>query len=177
MFQSQPYIAIIGLLYGAFTGAVITKTVVDDNHKKEQVVQVVILEEIATTTTTISTVASTSTSTLPMAEISQTTKNRIPQDKAQRCPEWESKFVEYGLPPKLFSYIAWRESRCNPKAHNTTLNRDGSQDIGLLQVNSTWKTVTRNICGTSIDGLFDVDCNLKVSKYLYENGGAGHWSL
>jgi hypothetical protein len=175
MFQSQPFIAIMGLLYGAFTGAVITKTIVEDNYENQQVVEVVIVEE--TTTTTTSTVASTTTSTLAMAEVPQTTKGKIPEDKTQRCPEWESKFVEYGLPPKLFSYIAWRESRCNPKAHNTTLNRDGSQDLGFLQVNSTWITVTKNVCGTSIDGLFNVDCNLKVSKYLYENGGAGHWSL
>lgn len=171
MFQSQPYIAIIGLIYGAFTGAIITKTVVEDSHKDQPAVEVVIVEETTTTTT------STTTSTLPMAEVPAKTKNRIPDDESKRCPQWESKFVEYGLPPKLFSYIAWRESRCNPEAHNTTLNKDGSQDLGLLQVNSTWRTVTRNICGTSIDGLFDVDCNLKVSKYLYENGGAGHWSL
>lgn len=171
MFQSQPYIAIIGLVYGAFTGAIITKTVVEDNHAEQQVIEVVVVEETTTTTT------STTTSTLPMAEVPAKTRNRIPNDESQRCPQWESKFVEYGLPPKLFSYIAWRESRCNPEAHNTKLNKDGSQDLGLLQVNSTWKTVTRNICGTSIDGLFDVDCNLKVSKYLYENGGAGHWSL
>jgi len=175
MFQSQPYIAIIGLIYGAFTGAIITKTVVDDNYKKQQVIEVIIVdEELATTK---STTTSTTTTTLPMAEVEQTTKNRIPRDKSQRCPEWESKFVEYGLPPKLFSYIAWRESRCDPKAHNTTLNKNGSSDLGLLQVNSTWKTVTKNICGTSIDGLFDVDCNLKVARYLYDNGGAGHWSL
>ena len=171
MFQSQPYIAIIGLVYGAFTGAIITKTVVEDNHAEQQVVEVVVVEETTTTTT------STTTSTLPMAEVPAKTKNRIPSDESKRCPQWEPKFVEYGLPPKLFSYIAWRESRCNPEAHNTKLNKDGSQDLGLLQVNSTWITVTRNICGTSIDGLFDVDCNLKVSKYLYENGGAGHWSL
>jgi len=176
MFQSQPYIAIIGLIYGAFAGAIITKTVVEDSYQKQSVVEVVIVEE--TTITTTSTTSTTSTTTtLPMAKVEQITKNRIPRDKSERCPEWESKFVEYGLPPKLFSYIAWRESRCNPKAHNTTLNKDGSSDLGLLQVNSTWKTVTKNICGTSIDGLFDVDCNLKVARYLYDNGGASHWSL
>jgi hypothetical protein len=176
MFQSQPYIAIIGLIYGAFTGAVITKTIVEDDYKKQEAVQVIVVDTtMATTTTTVE--ATTTTTTLPMAELSVESKKRIPKDETERCPEWESKFVEYGLPPKLFSYIAWRESRCNPKAHNTTLNKDGSRDIGLLQVNSTWKTVTKNICGTSIDGLFNVDCNLKVSKYLYENGGAGHWSM
>jgi hypothetical protein len=183
MFQSQPYIAIIGLLYGALTGAIITKTVIEDNYNEQRVIEVLMIEEsiVTATSTTIptitSTTTSTTTSTLPMALVSDSVSNEIPKDKTKRCPEWESKFVEYGLPPKLFSYIAWRESGCNPKAHNTKYNKDGSQDLGLLQINSTWKTVTRNICDTSINGLFNIDCNLKVAKYLYENGGAAHWSL
>lgn len=101
----------------------------------------------------------------------------IPKDPTKRCPQWEDKFREHGLPAKTFSYIAYRESRCNPKAHNTTLNRNKTQDLGLVQVNSSWKTVTRNICGTDITGLFNPDCNLMVAKYLYDNGGLNHWSL
>jgi hypothetical protein len=101
----------------------------------------------------------------------------VPKDPSKRCPQWEPKFAQHGLPVKAFSYIAWRESRCRIKAHNTTLNRNGSQDLGLVQVNSSWKTVTRNICGTDITGLFNVDCNLAVAKYLYDNGGLRHWSL
>lgn len=101
----------------------------------------------------------------------------IPTDNTKRCPKWEAKFREYGLPVQAFSYIAYRESRCNPKAWNRTLNANGSQDLGLVQVNSSWKTVTHDICGTGIKGLFDVDCNLSVAKYLYDNGGLGHWSL
>ncbi len=101
----------------------------------------------------------------------------VPKDPLKRCPQWEPKFAQHGLPVKTFSYIAWRESRCRIKAHNTTLNRNGSQDLGLVQVNSSWKTVTRNICGTDITGLFNVDCNLAVAKYLYDNGGLRHWSL
>lgn len=101
----------------------------------------------------------------------------VPKDPTKRCPEWEDKFREYGLPVKAFSYIAYRESRCNTKAHNTTLNRNKTQDLGLVQINSSWKTVTRNVCGTDITGLFNVDCNLKVAKYLFDNGGLGHWSL
>lgn len=101
----------------------------------------------------------------------------ISTDHTQRCPKWEAKFREYGLPVQAFSYIAYRESRCNPQAWNRTLNANGSQDLGLVQINSSWKTVTHDICGTGIKGLFDVDCNLSVAKYLYDNGGLGHWSL
>jgi len=101
----------------------------------------------------------------------------IPKDPTKRCPQWEDKFREYGLPVVAFSYISYRESRCNVNAWNRTLNKNGSQDLGLVQINSSWKTVTRNICGTEIKGLFNVDCNLSVAKYLYDNGGLGHWSL
>lgn len=101
----------------------------------------------------------------------------IPKDPTQRCPQWEAKFREYGLPVVAFSYISFRESRCNERAWNRTLNRDGSQDLGLVQINSSWRTVTRDICGTGIKGLFNVDCNLSVAKYLYDNGGLRHWSL
>jgi hypothetical protein len=113
----------------------------------------------------------------PMPNVVEMLPAGVPNDKSKRCPQWEPKFREHGLPVKAFSYIAWRESRCRIKAHNTTLNRNGSQDLGLVQVNSSWKTVTRNICGTDITGLFNVDCNLSVAKYLYDNGGLGHWSL
>lgn len=106
-------------------------------------------------------------------------------ESEQRCPRWEPYFKEYGLPAKQFSYIAWRESRCRIKAVNAkwdaqgnitwTLNKDGSYDSGLLQINSTWRTVTKNICGGGIELLLTLDCNLRVAKYLYDNGGLGHW--
>ena len=105
--------------------------------------------------------------------------SRVPDDESKRCPQWEYKFKEYGLPVDVFSYIAWRESGCNPKAINAkfdsngnvtwTLNKNGSIDRGLVQINSCWRSVTKKVCGTGLDGLFDVDCNLKVAKYLLDN--------
>jgi hypothetical protein len=47
----------------------------------------------------------------------------------------------------------------------------------LLQINSTWKTVTRNICGGGLELLINLDCNLRVAKYLLDNGGLGHWGM
>lgn len=114
---------------------------------------------------------------------------RVPKDKTKRCPQWESKFKEYGLPVDVFSYIAWRESGCNPKAINAkfnangkviwTLNKNGSIDRGLVQINSSWKTVTKNVCGTSLNGLLDVDCNLSVAKYIMDNstGKLLNWNI
>ena len=113
----------------------------------------------------------------PQSNVVEILPAGVPKDPSKRCPQWEPKFREHGLPVKAFSYIAWRESRCSISAWNRTLNKNKTQDLGLVQINSSWKTVTRNICGTDITGLFNVDCNLSVAKYLYDNGGLGHWSL
>ncbi len=112
-----------------------------------------------------------------MPLVVEVTPPGVPKDPTQRCPQWEAKFREYGLPVVAFSYISFRESRCNIRAWNRYKNANGSQDLGLVQINSSWKTVTRNICGTDITGLFNVDCNLSVARYLYDNGGLRHWSL
>ena len=121
--------------------------------------------------------------------IKQSLSDQIPRDKTKRCPKWESKFKEYGLPVNIFSYIAFRESNCNEKAINAkfdkkgnvtwTLNKDGSIDRGLVQINSCWKSVVKDICGTNLDGLLNVDCNLKVARYILKNtkGGLGNWGF
>jgi len=120
-------------------------------------------------------------------EIPEKVKQQIPKDLNKRCPQWEYKFIEFGLPVELFSYIAWRESGCNEKAINAkydkagnviwTLNKNGSIDRGLVQINSCWKSLTKKLCGTSLDGLLNVDCNLKVAKYLYDIDGAKPWAF
>ena len=115
------------------------------------------------------------------------------------CPKYEKLLKEYELPVKEFSYIMWRESRCEPKAVGWNYKRGYSSsncklapaniykncfavrsyDSGLLQVNSTWKTVTAQVCNRPvrqiIRSLTDPVCNIKVAKYLYENGGMHHW--
>jgi hypothetical protein len=96
------------------------------------------------------------------------------------CPQWERHFKKYGLPPKTFSKIAWRESRCNPKSVSEIRRSTGYPDIGLVQVSGSWRTVTYAICKlranqSHIRALTNVDCNLRVARYLYDNGGLGHW--
>lgn len=58
------------------------------------------------------------------------------------CPQWRAHAVSVGWKAKnlaTLDYIMFRESRCRPYALNTTLNRDGSWDYGLLQINDkTW---------------------------------------
>ena len=132
-----------------------------------------LLEELKTTTTTI------------------LVKKVNYKNEENSCPQFEELFKEYGLEPvKTFSYIAWRESRCRPKAVNATwdkngnvtwtLNKNGSIDRGLLQINSSWKTVTSKVCKSDfndMDVLFTLDCNLRVAKYLLDDGGLGHWGM
>ena len=112
----------------------------------------------------------------------------VPADQSMRCPQWEGAFRRYGLKPvTVFSYIAWRESRCRIRAINGrwdkwgnlvwTLNANRSVDRGVLQVNSSWRTVTKRICGGNLDLLLTLDCNLRVSKYLLDNGGLAHWGM
>ena len=104
----------------------------------------------------------------------------VPADKTKRCPQWEDEFAAFGLPVDTFSYVAWRESRCNILAHNRTLNKNKTQDRGLLQINSSWVTVTAKECASQkgdLSVLFDVRCNLAVARYLYRNGGLRHWNL
>jgi hypothetical protein len=125
---------------------------------------------------------------VPVVRVVERLPDGIPADLSKRCPQYESLMAAHGLRPvQVFSYIAWRESRCRPDATNVrrdklgniiwTLNKNGSYDSGLLQVNSSWKTVTRKTCGGDIDLLLTLDCNLRVAKYLLDNGGLGHWSL
>lgn len=118
-----------------------------------------------------------------------------------RCPKLEAKMKEYGLPVKgkvNFSYLAWRESRCQRKAVGWNLHKgrslsecpDGrfhvmrkcdavkTWDVGLLQINSSWFTLTYKLCGKTTRSrvLTNLDCNLKVASWLYHHGGgAANW--
>ena len=52
-----------------------------------------------------------------------------------------------------------------------------SWDVGLFQINSTWYTITKRLCGknTRTTVLMKSSCNFRVAKYLYKNGGLAHW--
>jgi hypothetical protein len=133
---------------------------------------------------------------VPAVVYKKSTGPRFPSDKTLRCPKWEAKFKEYGLPVEVFSYIAYRESKCNPKAVNArwnskgqltyTLNNNGTWDSGLVQINSSWVRVVRDLCGdkgesmrVDLQSLLDVDCNLRVAKWIMENssGKLRNWSI
>ena len=120
----------------------------------------------------------------------------VPKDKSKRCPQWEPKIAAAGLPVQTFSYLAWREARCNRKAVNArwdaqgrivwTLNKNGSYDSGLFQHNSSWLSATRKVCGVNtgnkrkdLEALYDVDCSIAMAVWLMENtqGKLANWDL
>jgi hypothetical protein len=116
----------------------------------------------------------------------------ISYSPSERCPQFEDEFRKHGLEPvDVFSYIAYRESRCNPGAVNAkwkdgkiiwTLNKNGTYDSGLLQINSSWSSVVANTCQAErgdLKVLFNVNCNLKVAKFIMDEstGKLANWSV
>jgi hypothetical protein len=84
-----------------------------------------------------------------------------------RCRRLEPEIAAAGLPVTFFTYIAYRESRCRVNAINArwdkrgkivwTLNRNGTYDSGVFQINSSWRTKTREVCGGGLDRLLKWD--------------------
>jgi len=124
--------------------------------------------------------------------------NGVGSTSSLPCKKWHSALRKHGLPVKVFAPIMWRESRCQAKAvgwnyYKGMSHRDcklshastylkckavRSYDVGLLQINSSWKTVTAKVCKYEYGKMLvlqDPECNLKVASYLYKNGGMSHW--
>ena len=98
------------------------------------------------------------------------------------CPQYHALLKKYGLPPKIFGPIAYRESRCSFKSISA-VRSTGYPDVSLLQIQGSWRTLTRKICRLKpgqdhIRALTQPDCHLRVAAYLWADGkGAGHWSI
>jgi hypothetical protein len=130
--------------------------------------------------------------------VAQSVKSENSQGFIKRCPKWEKLIKQYKLPVKEFSYIMWRESRCQRKAIGWNYKSGmghwscklapaaiykkckavKSYDSGLLQINSSWVTVTSQVCKSKwgdMTVLLDAKCNIAVARYLYDNGGMHHW--
>jgi len=120
-----------------------------------------------------------------------------PTTKHLPCQQWHKQLRANGLPVEVFAPIMYRESRCQRTAvgWNYKKNRNHkdcklspaatyrkckhikSYDIGLLQINSTWKTLTYQTCKTKeILTLQKASCNLAVAALIYNKGlGLGNW--
>lgn len=115
-------------------------------------------------------------------------KVQLPVGKQFYCPEYEHIFKKYALPWKVFSYIAWRESRCNPGAVNATwldgkivwtLNKNGTYDSGLLQINSTWFKTLREQFGYTSEDLFNPEVNALFASWILHmsSNRLGNWNI
>jgi hypothetical protein len=98
---------------------------------------------------------------------------------ANSCPKWEPLLARH-FPAKVvpvMSQIAYRESRCTERALSPVRKSTGRPDVGLLQIQGSWATVTRAVCNKQdvVKALLNAECNVKVAGYLYRNGGLGHW--
>ena len=98
---------------------------------------------------------------------------------AKSCPQWEPLLRKH-FPAKVvpqLSRIMYRESRCTARALSPVRKSTGRPDVGLMQIQGSWATVTRATCKKQdvIKALLNAECNVKVARYLYDNGGLGHW--
>ena len=71
--------------------------------------------------------------------------------------------MRYGLSPLLLYAIARTESSLNPQAIGR--NRNGSRDIGLMQINSSWLPVLAALGIGELD-LLDPCTNIQVGAWI-----------
>jgi hypothetical protein len=104
------------------------------------------------------------------------------------CEQFSALAVNLGWPADqrtVLESIMARESGCRPNAHNKTLNRDKSQDYGLLQINDrSWTKWLKDkgIINQTSD-LLHAKTNLLAGLQIYNYGverygfGWGPWSV
>ena len=76
---------------------------------------------------------------------------------------FEQAGARYGIAPVLLEAISTVESGGNPQARN--LNRDGSEDLGHMQINSRWLPKLSHF-GISRDQLWDPCTNTLVGAWI-----------
>jgi len=104
------------------------------------------------------------------------------------CEQFSALAVNLGWPADqrtVLEAVMARESGCRPTAHNKTLNRDKSQDWGLLQING--RSWTKWLQGkgiiTQVEDLLQAETNLLAGLEIYNYGverygfGWGPWSV
>lgn len=87
---------------------------------------------------------------------------------AGRCEEFREIVEKYPWNSKVMLAIMRAESGCNPRSDNTGLNRDGSNDKGLFQINS--------IHGFSDAERLDPIQNIKIAFRIWQSQGYRAWS-
>ncbi|MGZ3236657.1 MAG: lytic transglycosylase domain-containing protein [Burkholderiaceae bacterium] len=76
---------------------------------------------------------------------------------------WEEAAYKYAINADLLYAIAKTESNLNPRAMNR--NKNGSYDIGLMQINSSWLPALRKL-GLNEQQLYDPCTNIQVGAWI-----------
>jgi soluble lytic murein transglycosylase-like protein len=76
---------------------------------------------------------------------------------------WEDAAARYGINPYLLYAIAKTESGLNPQALNR--NKNGTYDIGLMQINSSWLPTLRKY-GVNEQQLYDPCTSIHVGAWI-----------
>lgn len=88
----------------------------------------------------------------------------VPVTAKAKC--WEVASESYGIPVKVLKAVAKTESGFNAGARNR--NKNGTYDIGLMQINSAWLPVLVKY-GINEESLNDSCTNLKVGAWILSN--------
>ncbi|MCH8621975.1 lytic transglycosylase domain-containing protein [Undibacterium sp. TS12] len=94
-------------------------------------------------------------------------------DPAMAC--WEEIGYKYGIDPRLLYAIARTESAMKPAALNR--NSNGSYDLGLMQINSSWLPRLKSY-GISERQLYEPCVNIEVAAWILANNFSrmgDHW--
>jgi hypothetical protein len=124
-----------------------------------------------------------------MIEPTTTTSSTVYIDPyTSACEQFSALAINLGWPADqrtVLESVMARESGCRPNAHNKTLNRDKSQDWGLLQING--RSWTKWLQGkgiiTQVEDLLHAETNLLAGLEIYNYGverygyGWGPWSV
>ena len=84
---------------------------------------------------------------------------------------FEQAGARYGVSPVLLSAISQVESNGNPRARN--VNRDGSEDLGHMQINSRWLSVLASF-GIDRKALIDPCLNTHVGAWILAQNIRAH---
>lgn len=77
---------------------------------------------------------------------------------------WDEAAQKYGLDPNLLHAIAKTESNLNPAAVNRQ-NANGTYDVGLMQINSTWLPTLKRFGITEKD-LYEPCVSIDVGAWI-----------
>jgi soluble lytic murein transglycosylase-like protein len=84
---------------------------------------------------------------------------------------WEKVASHYGIDVVLLAAVAKQESNFNPNAIN--FNKNGTRDIGLMQINSLWLSQLSKY-GIEEHHLYDPCINLSIGAWILQNVIAKH---